>query len=184
MSMEILLLLYLAHFVGDYPLQSNWVYLQKIRSIQGGLWHILDLFVAYLLCLSPFLYIKEIWFAIGIILLIHFFQDVVKVQFNKELDHERESYFVDQFLHIFFSTLIYFWVLAPLGHLTPLFGAEIFLNPTNIIYAIGLVLVTYFVDVTQYVIYSTQAAFKRNYGYLIKSALIYSTIFWAYIYLS
>lgn len=183
--MEILFLLYLGHLVGDYPFQSNWIYFQKIKSFAGGLWHILDLLVAYLICLAPFLYVREVQIAIALILTIHFFQDTAKVNFNREMDHERESYFADQFLHIFFSTVIYFWIIAPLGHVTPLFGESFYLNPIWITYAIGLVLATYFVDVTQYVVCNhTQTAFKRNWNYLLKSAVIYSVIFWAYIYLS
>jgi len=183
--MEILLLLYLGHLLGDYPLQSNWVYKQKIKSFLGGLWHILDLLVAYLLCLTPFLYLPQIWTAILLVLIVHFFQDVAKINFNREMDHERESYFMDQFLHFFFSTLIYFWILFPLGHLTPSFGASFYLNPIWIIYAIGLVLVTYFVDVTQYVVsHPGQIVFKRNWKYIFQSALLYSAIFGIYIYLS
>ncbi len=182
--MEILLLLYLGHFVGDYPLQSNWIYRQKIKSAMGGLWHILDLLVAYLICLAPFFYIREVQISVALILTIHFVQDVLKVNFNKEMDHERESYFADQFLHLLFTTLIYFWILAPMGHLTPQFGEIFYLNPIHIAYALGLVLVTYFVDVTQYILYTdSQVTFHRNWSYLTKSALIYSAIFWGYIYL-
>lgn len=183
--MEILLLLYLAHLVGDYPLQTNWIYKQKIKSFAGGLWHMLDLLVAYLVCLAPFLYVREVQMSVALILVIHFFQDVVKVNFNKELDHERESYFVDQVLHFVFTSVIWWVVLAPIGHVTPSFGEWFYLSPVAIIYAIGLVSVTYFADVTHYMVYNyTRTTFKRNWGFLVRSGVIYSVIFWAYIYLS
>src|SRR3989338_1323831 len=108
--LETLFLLYLAHFLGDYPFQTNWVFAHKIKNCwRGGLLHTFGIFLALLLTLAPFLDATPIWYVIGIVTVVHYFQDAIKVSIDTQHHHYKKlSYIGDQVLHL--SLLTFLWV--------------------------------------------------------------------------
>jgi hypothetical protein len=179
--MNILLLLYLAHFLGDFPFQTSWVYKQKNKSTLGGLFHIAEIFIALLICLSGYLHQTSIWITIGLITATHYLQDIGKLKFNKHNQNIIVSYFSDQALHIGVSTLYWYLFIAHKSF-TPFFGAVIFENPIFITYCIGLVWITYFLQVTIYIIQSSRAKnpapLKRDWKEMCLNTCTYTCIYW------
>jgi len=176
--MEILLLLYLAHFLGDYPLQTNWIYTQKLKSWLGGTLHMLMLALALIICLAPFTYEPKILLMMTAILITHYFQDATKLFFNKTVKKQTIGYFADQASHLFFSTFFWFIFIRPLDNLQPCFGAKIYLDLRIIVFLIGLILITYFADVTRYIIrndrHLIKKGFQRDWKFMLKNALSWS----------
>lgn len=176
---NILLLILLAHFLGDYPFQSTWIYTQKTKNLPGGIFHILDLLLAYLLCLGPFLGHPHVQVFILITLIIHFIQDTLKVYINRTRGHYPDSYILDQSLHILLAILLWHSLLLPISpQLTTTFLPQFYTNPLAILGLLGLILITYFTDVTTYSLTTpTPAHFHRNYHLMLRNALLYIIIF-------
>jgi hypothetical protein len=99
--MQIFVLMTLAHLLGDYLLQTDWVYGEKRRSLLGGVWHALLLAVAYVVCLAPWLADTRLLVAVGSIVLLHYGQDWLKLRY---LDDPRRNalpgYLGDQIVHL------------------------------------------------------------------------------------
>lgn len=178
--MEILILLYLAHYLGDYPLQTGWVYAQKIKNWSGGVYHALGITFALLICLAPFLYSTKVLLAIFCIVITHYFQDAAKLIFNKTVERELVGYFGDQSLHLLFSTF-YWFIFLKNENLIPKFAGSFYLDSKIAIFLIGLILVTYVLEITIYVIKNANKENKkpliRDWKQMIKNALVYS-FFW------
>ncbi|MFW6283129.1 MAG: DUF3307 domain-containing protein, partial [Minisyncoccales bacterium] len=149
--MQILLLLYLAHYLGDFPLQTNWIYLQKLKTFKGGIFHALSIFLALILCLLPFLNNVWIWITIISITLIHYLQDSAKIMFNEKVEKEVLGYFSDQFIHIVMTTFFWFIFLKDRSF-NPWFDDIFYQNTFIIVFLIGLIWVTSFLEITYYVI--------------------------------
>ena len=99
--MHILVLLLAAHFVADYPLQTDWVYLQKIRSYLGGSWHAAITFLTHLFFLLPYVADIRVIAAVAISVLLHQFQDNFKIIIcERPRRHVILGYILDQALHI------------------------------------------------------------------------------------
>jgi len=73
------LLLVLAHLLGDYPLQTNWVYRQKLGGLLGVSWHTAILALCYAAVALPYLANWQILVLLMTLSLIHGIQDHLKV---------------------------------------------------------------------------------------------------------
>lgn len=69
----------LAHLLGDYPLQTNWVYRQKLSGLLGVSWHAAILALCYAAVLLPYLANWQILALLMILTLTHGIQDHLKV---------------------------------------------------------------------------------------------------------
>lgn len=98
--MELFLLALAAHFIADYPLQTNWIFAQKVKGFGGGAYHALTVLAMHLVFLTPYLHDRRFVFAIFVLVGFHYVQDYLKIRFA---DRPRilvfESYTLDQLLH-------------------------------------------------------------------------------------
>ncbi len=105
--MDLFLLLVTAHLVSDYPLQTDWVYLRKIKSFLGGLWHAGITLLVHLFFLLPYIADPRVVTALVISVVIHQCQDYTKI-----LTCERpriciiSCYLLDQLLHVAMAGLL------------------------------------------------------------------------------
>ena len=106
------LLLVIAHLLGDFPLQTNWVYRQKFRNMQGGLWHAGILLLCYLAVLSPYLVNWQVMLAIICLTVIHYLQDFLKVKFVDKCKTIKKihGFWLDQAAHLILIIGISFWL--------------------------------------------------------------------------
>lgn len=136
----------LAHFIADYPLQTNKVYCAKISSFKGQLFHAGIHTIVFALFLIPYWHNPLTWCYLAWITGTHLTFDILKVKaIDKTNIHPVITYTADQVLHIAAASLI-FWL--PLSKEIPtastsLLGAW-YWNDTLIVYLIGLIVATYF----------------------------------------
>ena len=90
--------LLLAHFFADYPLQTNWIVVNKNRS--GVLF--LHVFIHILVSLIfVLIYAHEVWPFVILLAIIHFLIDSGKIYFNKTRPNWVVApYFIDQSIHL------------------------------------------------------------------------------------
>lgn len=144
--------LLLAHLLADYPLQTDWIYAQKVRSLAGGGWHAGVLLACYALALAPFLTDWRVAAGIVAITFLHFLQDSYKAS---NYDHAHQNalpgYLLDQLLHVAtYAALAFF--CTQLGLLPPAWWAAAWQTaPYAGFFAAGLFLVTFAWDVTAHV---------------------------------
>jgi len=150
--MYIFILLTLAHFVGDYLLQTNWIYHQKTLSFGGGFWHASTMLLAYLIVMLPWLADWRIVTGLILMAIAHWFQDWGKVKYmDNHIDINPRDYYLDQFLHVLTAAVLGF-VIQGIGP-TAFAGqwVSLWLHPDWNLFLIALVLVTYFWDTTAYI---------------------------------
>lgn len=121
--------LYLAHMLGDFPLQTEYIFRLKTTKLYiGALPHIIIHIAIMCIMMFPFLYS---WRALGCILfiaIIHYLSDTKKVDVSDILTRNKKSpyyqllYFgIDQLIHlvtIFLAVSLFFF---PQYYLDPLF---------------------------------------------------------------
>lgn len=133
--------LFLAHLIGDYPLQSEWL-IENKRSLWG-----LTLHIAIHLAVTLFIVgsaSAEVWPKILVLVLIHFLLDFTKSLFGSRWPKQGAlQYVVDQLLHILSIFLVSRWIESDL---------DASLLPVNTIwpiYTIGYLMVTYVWYITE-----------------------------------
>jgi hypothetical protein len=131
----------LAHLLGDYPLQTDWMVENKNKLWGLGL-HIAVHLSAMLILVGDAR--KVIWPQLVLIALIHFVLDQTKTSLGRLWPNRVViQYLTDQFLHIASIFLVSVWI-------DEMLSAD--LLPTNLewpIYAIGYLLVTYVWYITE-----------------------------------
>jgi hypothetical protein len=133
--------LFLAHLVGDYPLQSEWL-IENKRSLWGLSLHTAIHLALMLLVVGAAS--VEAWPKILVLALIHFLLDLTKSRlFSRWPEHARLHYVVDQILHILSIFLVAQWIVIDLHPvLLPI-------STTWTIYSIGYLMVTYVWYITE-----------------------------------
>ncbi len=106
------LLLTIAHLLGDFPFQTNWVYRQKFRSLLGGLWHTAILTLCYLAVLSSHLANWRVVLAIICLATIHYLQDLLKTELvnKRKIVKKIHGFWLDQAAHFILIVGISFWL--------------------------------------------------------------------------
>ncbi len=118
--MTTFLALLLAHFLADFPLQTNKIFRLKVAGNFGLLLHVaIHLIMAALLLRQPFQHI-ELLLTLGV---IHFAIDWVKVRFSS--NPQWPGFVLDQLAHLSSIILLAFWqpgatAVLPLWVLLPL----------------------------------------------------------------
>ncbi|NOY59655.1 MAG: DUF3307 domain-containing protein [Calditrichaeota bacterium] len=104
-------ILLLAHVIGDFPLQIDYVYQLKRKSFWGVLPHSFICTVMNVLVLLPFLAKGQIWIAILFLLVIHTILDRSKIVISDKFAGENLLHFLlDQGLHIFSIWIVAIWL--------------------------------------------------------------------------
>ena len=170
--------LYVAHFIGDYPLQTNWIYHYKLKNPLGGVFHALGIGFSLALCFAPVWYKPEVWVAISSIVVAHYLQDEVKVTSPFLKKHYWLGYVLDQSSHISFSSLIWYAVLYERG-ITPQFGEQWYMSLWVPIYILGLLLVSYVWETSRFILISKgqHIPFVKRWDAMIIRGVVYSIVF-------
>ena len=133
--------LFLAHLLGDYPLQPMWLVRSKSQTwglVLHGSIHLLTL----LLLVGPFR--SVIWPQILALAIFHFFVDVVKYRLtDSHPEWVVSSYFVDQAIHLTSIIVVTAWI----NSIVPEAGAAF--NTALLITISGFILVTHVWFVTE-----------------------------------
>lgn len=97
--------LLLAHLIGDFPLQTNWLYRLKNRSWVGVFLHVLvHLFTTAFLLERPL----TAWPLLLILGILHFIVDFIKVRTPQK--YPSFGFTLDQLTHVvIIACLAYFW---------------------------------------------------------------------------
>lgn len=126
--------LLLAHFLGDYPLQPDWMNARK-DTIWGLSLHIAVHWLTAFLLAGPNR--LEVWLPVTVLAGVHFFMDWFRTSMTRFWASRKSlAYVIDQILHVIVIAVISGWIIRTLGG-DPLSGER---WP---IYLIGLLLSTY-----------------------------------------
>ena len=130
--MFLCLKLYLAHLIADFILQFEELYRLKLRALRGHIYHVLILAVLSLVLALPYLKDSFIWIFIGVISLIHLFQDVVKYSLQQKDPKKMVWYFtIDQVFHLIFLSSILVFPISKLMLDMPSLGQINFFYASN-----------------------------------------------------
>lgn len=142
--MFIYLRLLLAHFIGDFPLQTNYIFKIKLKGIKGVAIHAMIIFIAGLLLSWPYLNLPFTWAFLFFIFITHFIQDALKIKYSTAKS-SFWTYLLDQMSHVGIISLVFFTSLVnvPDPVLAPNIFAQLYLNNNFIIYCILMIVATY-----------------------------------------
>lgn len=133
--------LFLAHLLGDYPLQSEWLVENK-RSLWGLSLHTAIHLAVSLLILGSAS--AEAWPKVLLLIFIHFLLDLTKSSLQRKWPrHAALQYVIDQILHIASIFLVARWIESDLA------PALMPVNTTWAVYAIGYLMATYVWYITE-----------------------------------
>lgn len=105
--MNLIWLLVLAHFVADFPLQSDKIFALKSKYKWGLLPHIFISFLASLIVAFPYIQSIHFWYVVSLLAAIHLLLDWLKLHATQKLMGDSIFIFLlDQFLHLFFIWLV------------------------------------------------------------------------------
>jgi len=106
--------LMLAHAIGDFALQTNWVFQYKVSRPWGVVLHVAIVAACTFLLLTPYLHDGRVVGLTFVAMIIHLIQDKIKIE--QQRDESRNTmgtFLTDQFLHFFFlwwlSLIVAFW---------------------------------------------------------------------------
>ncbi len=146
--------LFLAHLLGDYPLQPMWLVRSKSQMwglVLHGSIHLLTL----LLLVGSFR--AEIWPQILALAIFHFFVDVVKYRTTEgRPEWTVSSYFIDQTVHILSIIVATAWI----NSIVPEAGAAF--NTALLIYVSGYIVVTHVWFVTEKTITHAESEYNEE----------------------
>lgn len=114
--------LWLAHLIGDFPLQTDGMMARKMSSMGGVISHALMVSAVILLALvlisqmgsGPYISSGHIGLIVLLVLLSHTAQDHFKIQWdkNKGKGQGLTSFFIDQWIHLGLLAL-FAWMIKP-----------------------------------------------------------------------
>jgi hypothetical protein len=83
---------------------------------------------------------------------------------------------LDQLVHLIIALLLW-WLLLKNHNLEPQFLVSIYNNTTLIAYLLGLILVTFFLDVSLFIAFG-RGSYERNWLRIIAFGSIYTVLYW------
>ena len=182
--MDITLHLILAHFIADYPLQTDGMVAYKSKHFSGIVLHSLMHVLTSVLFAFPFMFQANLWWAVLAVFVTHNILDQGKVWIHRRFKKANRFLFycLDQVAHlavIFGSSWLW------LRNLVPDVGSRwlaIYQNTTLLNFVLVLTLVTYFYDVTRWTYRSAQRPqpYVRDWRMMGRNALIVGIAFGAY----
>ena len=191
--MNLFWLLTLAHFIADFPLQTDRIFALKSKYKWGVLPHIFISFVSNIIVAFPLLTVKIFWIAVVFLACIHFILDWLKILVTQNLLSDSMLLFLlDQVLHIFFIWLTCFYLfdipsvdIENKLILTYFYNEKVIIALTGLVFSIfgGGVLIHYIRKIIHRI--KTQEATarvpfpnvnKRRIGYIERFFATYGTI--------
>ncbi|MFQ5942629.1 MAG: DUF3307 domain-containing protein [Anaerolineales bacterium] len=146
--------LFLAHLLGDYPLQPMWLVRSKSR-MWGLVLHASIHFLTLLLLVGSFR--SEIWRQILAMAIFHFLVDVVKYRTTEgRPEWTVSSYFIDQAVHLTSIIAVAAWIDSTVPEASAAF------NTSLLIYISGYILVTHFWFVTEKTISHADSSYNQE----------------------
>ena len=174
----------LAHFLVDYPLQTDKLFETKVRKFKGVLIHSVILFFFLLILSIPYtmnLMVIMVCFSLAV---LHLIQDQLKIYLTKREEGENFFYFIgDQALHIL---LIFLFSLLPLPRASYTGGGilRLYFNPFYSYLIVFIIGVTYFywillhsIDITFLKKRPLVKGFWRYYGYCERLCAFFISFF-------
>ena len=142
--MFIFLRLLLAHFLGDFPLQFDFIFKLKPQGWKGIIPHVLIIVFCCIVLSWPYLHLPQMWFFIILIGSTHLIQDSIKISYGT-LHHSFWTYLADQLFHVGLIALVFLTDLSQLSAPKDSgnFLIALYSNDTVVIYLIFLILATY-----------------------------------------
>ena len=105
--------LYFAHLIADFILQFEELYQLKLKSKLGHLGHVVIHAIISYLIVIPYWGYPSIWFAVLLIVVIHYFQDNIKYALQAKYPRNTFWYFsIDQVVHVAVVALIFLFPAA------------------------------------------------------------------------
>lgn len=146
--MFLFLRLLLAHFVGDYPLQTGWIYRLKGKGRVGQCAHSFVVFLVSVLFVYPYWGYASMWLYLVGAALVHHLSDWVKMELNSKGSARNHlwRYVADQIVH---AATVAFVLLMPIGHIElpaqgPAWWTTLYNSDFCMMYGSLLVVATYF----------------------------------------
>jgi len=181
--MNLFLYFLLTHFLADYPLQPRSLVAFKMRSFWGVLLHTSIHLVIMSVLLLPFWGYSSVRLAIGIVFVTHTAIDQIKCMVDNRYPKCRLAcYIIDQLLHyaIIGGLSLYIGLRAPF---LPWPWTAFYLDQSIILYALILVLCTYFWDITRWFWRTRKvpAPYRRDYMMMLWNTFLVSmafAVFW------
>ncbi len=139
--MNLFWLLLLAHFIADFPLQSDKIFALKSKYKWGVLPHIFISFITNLIVAFPYLGFRNFWFAVFFLVGVHFLLDWSKILLTQKFLKDSLFVFIlDQLFHISFIWLICYYLFdIPSPDIKNKFVTEFYLNKKVILTFSGLI---------------------------------------------
>jgi hypothetical protein len=145
---------FLAHLIGDYPLQTSWM-VQAKRTWWGLTLHVMVHLVVLLVLVGPAR--RELWLYLLALAAIHFGIDTLKNLINKYRPQWVVGpYIFDQLLHLLSFPLIVAWIERTRPAIT------LPVARPWLLYAIGYLLATYVWYITERILSHKDEAYKRE----------------------
>lgn len=180
---QLLLRIYLAHMLADFPLQFDKIFAWKIRyKYLGVIPHILIHFFVMLLMVFPFLNKPAVFFALVVICVVHYFIDIGKIELNKYLYLKKQNpykelfyFFFDQFVHLLTIVFAGFLFFSRSISLEPWFSLPAWFNSFYMPDADSLVMKLIFIT---FAMYGTPViAFTLSRMFFDQSAVVFKARF-------
>jgi len=185
--MNLLLPLILAHFLADYPMQSNRLVAYKSKHFAGIVLHSLTHVLTSFLLTLPFIASGKLWLGIAAIFVTHNLFDEIKVNLNRRFPtHFFLFYVIDQIAH----WLVIVAVSCYSGLVSTTFAGpwlNFYTDQTLMRFLLILILVTYFYDVSRWTYRNAKKPrpYVRDWGMMGRNALLVAVaygVYWGMVY--
>jgi hypothetical protein len=184
--MDLTLPLIVAHFLADYPLQTNGMVAFKTKRFTGVMLHSLMHVLTSAVFAFPFIRQPRLWWAIAVVFVTHNILDASKVWAQRRFPQANsfDLYVLDQVAHM---CVIVGTSLVFLRNLVPDFGwkwLSVYQNGSVLAFALALILATFFYDVTAWTLRNRERPqpYVRDWRVMGRNALgvvvVFSTYWW------
>ncbi len=174
----------IGHLIGDFLLQTSYVFKWKVKSSWGILCHVSFVFLATVIVFIPYLNNSEIWIALIVNAILHFILDYSKVKYDKK--HKAKNpialFWIDQFIHILIILCILQFIppnITP-AYFIDTWWFEYWQQPKILIYILGFLFFSYMADIVIFTHRTNEkriATYSRSYYSMIVRTFLFACLF-------
>lgn len=171
-----------AHFIADYPLQSNSLIEFKRKKFIGVILHSLVHLATSALLILPFLSYRVMW-SITAIFIAHIIIDEIKGMLCKYTKLNNQFLYVaDQAAHVLIVYIVAVYFIGKTNIQTSQFLSVLYENKSIISFILALTLTTYFYDVSKWTLLPAKKSqhYKRDYNMMFRNGIIVVIAFVTY----